>query len=113
MTINIVSLIVSIISSVATISIAIHTFKITKKQGEDSTTLSQLNNEITEKIHESVEYLSPAQIEFKVSSIKHPLRSAGYIDRNTDHYIYGTTLKIQGSLEKFHGQIIKNVMELL
>ncbi|MBM6863196.1 hypothetical protein [Ligilactobacillus aviarius] len=106
--INVLSLIVAIAALIATITIAIHTNKITKKQGEENTNLSRLNNKLTEKIHESVEYLSPAQIEFKVSSIKHPLRSAGYIDRNTDHYIYGTTLKIQGSLEKFHGQIIKN-----
>lgn len=106
--VNILSLIVSLMALIATVIIAIHTNTITKKQGEESTTLSQLNNEITEKIRESVEYLSPAQIKFTISSIKHPLRSAGYIDRNTDHYIYGTTLKIQGSLEKTHGQIIKN-----
>lgn len=108
MIINLVSLAASIISSVATITITILTLKITKKQGEDSTTLSQLNNEITEKIRESVEYLSPAKIKFKISSIKHPLKSTGYTDRDTDHYIYGTTLKIQSIVKKFHGQIIKN-----
>lgn len=78
MIVNIVSLVVSIISLAATIIIAIHTFKITKKQGEDSTTLSQLNNEITEKIRESVEYLSPAQIKFKISCIEHPMKATCY-----------------------------------
>lgn len=106
--INVLSLIVAIVALIATIIIATHTNKITKKQSNENTNLSKLNNELTEKIHESVEYLSPAQIEFKISSIKHPLRSAGYIDRNTDHYIYGTTLKIQSILEELHGQIIKN-----
>lgn len=106
--INNLSLLIAIASLIATIYIAYHTNRITKKQGEESTALSKLNNELTKKIQESVEYLSPAQIEFKISSIDRPNNKIkSYIDRKIKDYLYGTTLKIQSDLEKHHGQIIK------
>lgn len=107
-TINVFSLIISATSLITTIFIAFRTNKITKNQGKESTALSKLNNKLTEKIRESVEYLAPAQIDFKISNIEHPMNSISHIDLTIDDYLFGTTLKIQSDLKKYHGQIIKN-----